>query len=92
MDAKLFTFAVPSQNSDAFLMGWGKYEISDKDSGSPLLQSSQARIHIQGDNTGTVTFDSVQPNEMIRLNLGADKHIHIVSDMVKPKNRVSIIE
>ena len=74
-------------------MGWGKYELdksTDSDKiGSPLLQSSQARIHIQGDNTGTVSFESVQPHEMIKLTLGSDKHIHIISNKVKATHTAS---
>ena len=92
VDAKLFTFAVPSQGTTAHLMGWGEYTRSVpgvSDWTSPLLSSPQARVHIQGDNIGTVHFSTVQPGSMIRLNLGTDHHIHITSNKVMPQYKVS---
>lgn len=69
------------------MVSLSKYELKDqKDkTASPLLASPKARLHIQGDNIGSVKFSAVQPGEMMKLNLGTDKNIHITSTKVVPK-------
>ncbi len=95
-DTQIFTYAVPSQDTTAHLLGWAKYtnvvavpEGSQTNTfTSPLLPSNHIHVQIQGDNTGTIALhNTIQPNEQIRLNLGTDKQIHISSAAVLPTHK-----
>lgn len=98
LKSTVFSYAVPSLDSRAFLRAWGTLP---KETSVPILKSdvSQfysltgtgnanggARIFIQGTYSGETSIEAVQPGGILRLSLGQDKNLEVKNTPVLAKH------
>ena len=87
LSSTVFSFAVPSADTRAYLRAWGDLP---KEGNVPLLKSGVSsfrhfnggnsgggRIFIQGTYSGETSVDEVQPGGVVRLSLGFDKNVEV---------------
>lgn len=92
VEASVFSFAVPSADSDAFLLSHTPHFI-DTGHGSegenpqpvPLLASHKSRVFIEDSFIGSTSLPAVQPSGELTLNLGVDKRLKVVATRVLAK-------
>jgi uncharacterized protein (TIGR02231 family) len=85
MDAKVFSYGVPSSNKGAFLKAWAQPQ-SDSNIANSYLPSDAARVFIQEAYTGVTRFDGLSNGAVCRLGLGSDRNIKITSNRILPMN------
>lgn len=67
--SRVFTYAIPSSSSGAYLRSWGTLPTGT-DNAAPLLTSHGARIFLQGQYLGTLDVESTQPGGKFKFELG----------------------
>lgn len=69
--SRIFSYAVPSSSSGAYLRSWGQLPSgADGKSVAPLLSSAGARIFIQGQYLGKLDLQPTQPGGRFEFELG----------------------
>jgi hypothetical protein len=79
----LYTYAVPSSKTGSFLRLYS--QLPDGVSTS-LLESSSARVFIEGSYAGTTNFEAVKSGGDVRVNLGENRNVEITTTTVVPLN------
>ena len=77
MKSLVFSYAVPTApDKRAFLRAWGVYEAEGVSPSStpPLLATTQARVFLQGQFSGRMSFPAAQPGAALHLSLGSMLH------------------
>lgn len=83
LQANMFTFAVPSIRSEAYLVGFTQFP---SDRTASLLPSYQMRLDIDDNHVGTSSFPELSPGDHLRLNLGVNRNIKITSHEIIPSH------
>lgn len=82
--AHVFTFAVPSQDTQPWLQSWVQYPATAT---SPLLAAYNSRVLLHGMYAGTTAVESTQPGGKLKLSLGPDRNIQIKTSTVIPTHK-----
>ena len=98
LSSTVFSFAVPSLDSRAFLRAWGELPV---DTSVPIIRSDVnrfrslsgvggagggARIFIQGTFSGETSVEAVQPGGVMHLSLGQDRNVEVKNTPILTKH------